>query len=210
MLPSGSICSCPRSCQERGVYVGPTSELCGSVLPMDWQQTPHLWPAPIPTPCAHAGLHPDACSDQKPKELDPEVRAGTVGVGVCFPHFLGFAPSCHTEMRQPWPHSFPSHTSLIGGTCTVSAFPPSQGSWCYRRGEGCLSPQAAQWPDGVLTEALGAGTPYEIIFSIISTMHPLGLPVSPCNSKLFTDVFCLYSLSLSLLSLGPLWPSQSC
>lgn len=34
-----------------------------------------------------AVLHPRACTKQKPKELDPELKAGAVEVRVCFLYF---------------------------------------------------------------------------------------------------------------------------
>lgn len=95
-----------------------------------------------------AALRPDTCTELKPKEWGPELRAETVKAGACLLSgqflgappgvgaFLDFAAFPHMKVPYPWPY-FSPFTHLVGDMVAgmVSTLPFSPGSHSVWRSE---------------------------------------------------------------------------
>lgn len=130
------------------VCMGPTSELCL------FSTAPRLATSTVPAPPCWS---PSRCLlGSEAKGARPRAQGKGCGCRSLLSSFLGLCPSSHRNVAALAPFLSLSHVSRrwYSGLHSL-CLPTYPRFWCHQRGEDCLpsslSPQAAQWPVGVLT-----------------------------------------------------------
>lgn len=133
--------------------------------------------------------------------LPPVIRQKCCGLGCFRPPLSHILPGGIVA----W-HGLHFPRGLTGGETAVLPTHPFP-SGCLRFAFSCLIvagrflgavPSTRCWAPCKITSLVASSLP----------LYPVRPHLPPSTSKLFPAVFCLCSPSLSLLSSGPLWPSQ--